>query len=165
MKRSESHTTDLLFTLGLFCVFAASAMILVMIGIRAYQTTVGQMQDTFSTRTAVSYVAEKLRQHDASGAVALTELEGETALCLSDTVEGNDYRTYIYADGEALYELTVHADAEPKRELGEKIIDVADFSIEDAGDGFFSFSATGSGGDTVRVLLHLMSEAADGGEG
>ena len=72
----QSHTTDLLFTLGLFCVFAATAFILVMIGIQVYRSTAGQMQDTFSTRTAVSYVAEKLRQHDTAGGVSMGEIEG-----------------------------------------------------------------------------------------
>ena len=46
MKRDQTHTTDLLFTIGLFCVFTAAAFILVMIGIHAYQSTVANLQDT-----------------------------------------------------------------------------------------------------------------------
>ena len=157
--RVQTHTADLLFTIGLFCVFAAAAFILVMIGIRAYQSTVSNMQDTFSTRTAVSYVAEKLRQHDTDGGAALGEVDGLPALVLSDQVGQDTYLTYIYADGEALYELTVREGADVSASLGEQILQVKDFTITDAGDGFYAFSASDSGGRTVRFLTHLRSGA------
>ena len=155
--RSQSHVTDMLFTLGLFCVFAAAAFILVMIGIQVYQSTVSQMQDTYSTRTAISYVAEKVRQHDVAGGVELAELEGVPALELTDTINGEDYHTYIYSDGEYLCELTVRSGAEPSLSLGEQILPVQDFSIEDAGGGFLAFSAASSEGGSLRFLLHTRS--------
>ena len=153
--RAQTHTADLLFTIGLFCVFAAAAFILVMIGIQAYRNTVEHMQDTFSTRTAVSYVAEKLRQHDAAGAVALDQVDGLPALALYDDVGESRYCTYIYADGQALYELTVRDGTPVTADMGNRIIDVKDFTIADAGDGFYEFSASDSGGHTVRYLAHL----------
>ncbi len=156
--RAQTHTADLLFTIGLFCVFAAAAFILVMIGIGAYQNTVEQMQDTFSTRTAVSYVAEKLRQHDAAGSVSLGQVEDLPALVLSDQVGDNTYFTYIYADEETLYELTVGEDTPVTAGMGEQILQVRDFTITDAGDGFYQFSASDSGGRTVRYLAHLRSD-------
>ena len=155
--RAQSHTTDLLFTLGLFCVFAAAAFILVMIGIQAYQTTVAHMQDTYSTRTAISYVAEKLRQHDTAGGVELGQVEGRPALLLHDELAGDSYLTYIYADGDALYELTVRDGAHVTASMGDEIIGVKDFTITDAGDGFYEFTASDSGGHTVRLLLHQRS--------
>ncbi len=158
MKRTESHTTDLLFTLGLFCVFAASAFLLVLIGIRVYRSTAAQMDDTFSTRTAVSYVAEKLRQHDAAGAARLGELEGQPALILEDETDAGAVVTYIYADSEALWELTVSPWTEPARQLGDRILEVRDFTMRDVGDGFLEFSASDSTGSTVRFLTRLRSE-------
>ena len=47
-KNTRTHTADLLFTIGLFCVFAAAAFILVCIGVQAYRNTARHMQDTFS---------------------------------------------------------------------------------------------------------------------
>ena len=155
--RVQTHTADLLFTIGLFCVFAAAAFILVMIGIGAYQNTVEQMQDTFSTRTAVSYVAEKLRQHDADGSVSLGRVEGLPALVLSDETGSGTYLTYIYADSETLYELTVRQGTAVTAGMGEQILQVRDFTIADVGDGFYEFSASDSGGHTVRFLTHLRS--------
>ena len=152
--------TDLFFALGLFCVFTACALLLVTIGLRAYRGTVTQMQDTYSTRTALAYVTEKVRQHDTAGAVCLTELEGAPALRLTDTVGESEYYTYIYADDSHLYELTLRAGAEPTRALGEPILEVQDFAVRDAGGGFWSFSAAGSGGETMQCLVHLRSAAA-----
>ena len=157
--RSQSHATDMLFTIGLFCVFAASAFILVLIGMQVYQTTVSHMQDTYSTRTAISYVAEKLRQHDVTGGVELVSLEGQTTLRLLDSADDADYYTYIYSDGEYLCELTVRAGTEAKLSLGERVLQVQDFSIRDAGGGFYEFTADDSSGRTVRFLQHLRSAA------
>ena len=158
-QRGQTHTTDLLFTIGLFCVFAAAAFILIMIGIHAYQTTVTSMQDTYSTRTAISYVAEKLRQNDTVGSVSLGEVEGRTALVLSDEINGTTYLTYIYADDETLYELTVREGMTATLSLGDPILDVRDFAIADAGNGFYEFTASDTNGNTVRFLTHLRSDA------
>ena len=155
----QSHTTDLLFTLGLFCVFAATAFILVMIGIQVYRSTAGQMQDTFSTRTAVSYVAEKLRQHDTEGGAAMGQVDGLPALVLYDELGGETYCTYIYSDGEYLYEFVVRDGTDVSASLGEQIMEVKDFTIAETGDGFYAFSASDSGGRTVRFLTHLRSGA------
>ncbi len=157
--RAQAHTTDLLFTIGLFCVFAAAAFILVMIGIRAYQSTVEHMQDTFSTRTAVSYVAEKLRQHDVSGSVELGQVEDFPALVLRDELDAGTYLTYIYSDGEQLFELTVREGTDVTASMGNAIMEVKDFTIADAGGGFYEFSASDSGGHAVRYLTHLRSGA------
>lgn len=160
LKQNENHTTDLLFTLGLFCVFAASAFLLVMIGLRVYRSTAADMEDTFSTRTAIAYVAEKLRRHDAAGAVDLTNLEDVPALRLTDRVGEADYDTYIYSDGTWLYELTVRRGTAVSVSMGEQIIRVRDFAIRDAGDGFWEFTASDSTGRTVRFLTHLRSHEA-----
>ena len=155
--RSREHVTDVLFTLGLFCVFAGCMLILVMIGIHVYENTVAQMQDTYSTRTAISYVAEKVRQHDVAGGVELSAVEDRAALRLTDRVGGQQYDTYIYSDGEYLCELTVRAGGPVSAGLGERILEVRDLTITDAGNGFFLLSASDSSGGSVRFFLHQRS--------
>ena len=80
MQRARSSVIDVLFTLALFCVFCASALAVVLIGADVYTSTARNMDQNFSARTAVSYVAEKVRQSDAAGAVALGEIGGGQAL-------------------------------------------------------------------------------------
>ena len=156
-KNTRTHTADLLFTIGLFCVFAAAAFILVTIGVQAYRNTTRHMQDTFSTRTALSYVAEKLRQHDVSGGAALGRIEDCPALVLYDQLGNDAYCTYIYSDGEALYELTVREGTDVTASMGSRIMQVRDFTVADAGSGFYEFSASDSDGHTVRYLAHQRS--------
>ena len=61
----SSHIIDLLFVLSLFCVFTVCAFLVVSIGANVYRATAENMENTYSTRTALAYVTEKLRQHDA----------------------------------------------------------------------------------------------------
>lgn len=153
-KNDRTHTAETLFAVGLFCVFAVAAFLLMMIGLEAYRNTVTNMQDTFSTRTAMSYVAEKIRRYDTAGGVALGQVEDHPALVLRDRLAGGEYCTYIYADGEDLCELTVRADAAVSADMGERILQVRDFAITDAGGGFYALSASDSGGSTLRCLVH-----------
>ena len=64
MNAPKRHLTDLFFVLSLFGVFAVSSFTLILIGVQVYQASVSQFEDTYSTGTALSYTAEKLRQHD-----------------------------------------------------------------------------------------------------
>ena len=95
--KNQGHIVDFFFTLSLFCLFAASALIVVIIGSGVYRNTTVQMEENYVARTALSYVAEKVRQHDTSGGVRLTEEEGETVLVLQNTenTTDTDYLTYI----------------------------------------------------------------------
>lgn len=62
--KNQGHIVDFFFTLSLFCLFAASALIVVIIGSGVYRNTTVQMEENYVARTALSYVAEKVRQHD-----------------------------------------------------------------------------------------------------
>ena len=95
MQRNRGSVIDVLFTLALFCVFCASALAVVLIGADVYTSTARNMDQNFSTRTAVSYVAEKVRQSDAAGAVALGEIGGGQALVLTKEGESGLFKTYI----------------------------------------------------------------------
>ena len=94
-----------------------------------------------------------------AGGVELVRLEGDTALRLTDSLNGEDYYTYIYSDSSYLYELTVRAGTTPRPELGERILQVQDFTIADAGNGFLEFTAADSGGSVARFLLRQRSGA------
>ena len=56
-SRNQKHFIDVLFTLGLLCVFAASALAVVLIGAHVYKTTAADMDANYTTRTSLSYIA------------------------------------------------------------------------------------------------------------
>lgn len=158
--RNRTHVTDILFTLSLFCLFTACAFLVVLTGIQVYRTTVSDMEDNYSSKTALSYVTEKIRQHDFAGGVSVVSLKGENALVLKDPADGETYLTYIYAYEDYLWELSVKEGTPVSRDMGQKIIQVQDFSIEKKENGFFELSASDSRQNPLTILFHLRSETA-----
>lgn len=158
--RNRTHVTDILFTLSLFCLFTACAFLVVLTGIQVYRTTVSDMEDNYSSKTALSYVTEKIRQHDFAGGVSVVSLKGENALVLKDQADGETYLTYIYAYEDYIWELSVKEGTPVSRDMGQKIIQVQDFSIEKKENGFFELSASDSRQNPLTILFHLRSETA-----
>ena len=96
-KGNNAHMIDLLFTLALFCVFAASALMVVLIGARVYQNTIERMNANFDGRASIAYVSNKIRQNDYPDAIHIIELEeGVPALALDQDFDGITYQTIIY---------------------------------------------------------------------
>ena len=82
----KGHVVDFLFTLALFCVFAASALMVVIIGANVYRQTVDRMNGNYDSRTSLTYLTEKIRQNDAADAVKISSVGESPALVLSQRV-------------------------------------------------------------------------------
>ena len=96
MKQEKHFIVDILFVLALFGVFAVSALTLVTIGADVYQHTVTDMSINYESRTAVSYITEKVRQNDTADSIFLTTLEDVPALCILSRIDEDTYCTYLY---------------------------------------------------------------------
>lgn len=159
MKLKKRHMTDLFFSLSLFGVFSVCSFMLILIGVQIYRSSASQLSSTYSTRTALSYTAEKIRQHDRENGVSLTEINGETALVTKEQIGEETYVTYIYPEDNYLCELSVKEGTAVSAELGEKILEVNNFCITEKGNGFLEISASDNDGTPVSLLIHLRSEA------
>ena len=80
------HMVDFLFTIALFCAFAATSLIVVIIGANVYQGTVRGMNENYALRTSLSYVSQKVRQNDGAGEIHIGTLDGVPALVLEPTL-------------------------------------------------------------------------------
>jgi len=144
---------DIIFTLALFCVFAASALLVVLIGANVYQNTTSSMSDNFDTRTSITYISTKIRQSDALDSVYMTEFDGVPALILSQEIEGDLYHTWIYHyDGE-LREIFAAADANVSPENGQTIMSVPSLTMEPLDHNMFRFTTVDSGGRRVSMII------------
>lgn len=159
MKLKKRHMTDLFFSLSLFGVFSVCSFMLILIGVQIYRSSASQLSSTYSTRTALSYTAEKIRQHDREGSVSLTEINGETALVTKEQIGEETYMTYIYPEDNHLCELSVKEGTTVSAELGEKILEVNNFCITEKGNGFLEISASDNDGTPVKLLIHLRSQS------
>ena len=67
----QEHIIDIIFTLALFCVLAASLLTVVILGANVYTTNAGEIQHNHEVRTSLGYVSGKIRQNDASDSVSV----------------------------------------------------------------------------------------------
>ena len=153
MKQEHSFIVDVLFVLALFGVFAISALVLVTIGADVYQHTVQDMTDNYETRTAISYLTEKVHQYDTSTGIAITDFAGGHALALSDTAEEQTYITYIYYYDGALRELFVGEEAVFTPESGQSIIPLDSFDVEPVHAGLIRATYTDTEGISHTLYL------------
>ena len=74
MFKLESHSRkfDSFIVLLLFFLFATTAFVLIIIGIKQYKLTVDTMNTNYEVRTATSYLTEKIRQHDTGSGITTT---------------------------------------------------------------------------------------------
>lgn len=151
--KNGSHMVDLLFTLALFCVFAASALMVVLIGASVYKNTVQQMDDNFGGRTSITYVATKIRQNDTQNGVRMEEINGIPALVLDQEIDGLVYQTWIYHNDGELREVFTSADNPPQTaDEGQIILEIDEFTIEHQDSSFMITSVDPSGRTTSQLI-------------
>ncbi|MCL2618742.1 MAG: DUF4860 domain-containing protein [Defluviitaleaceae bacterium] len=160
-SRSRRHVVDALFTLALFCVFAAASLIVVFIGANVYGSTVSRMDTSFEVNTTLMFVSTNIRQHDSVGAIRIDELEGQPALVLELHLIGRVFETWIYHHEGALMELFIDTENPHALNLasGQSLIDVYRFGVEMAGDGLIAIYAESADGLSGRKLIGLRSGA------
>ena len=148
-RNQEKHfIVDILFVLALFGVFAVSALALVTIGADVYQHTVEDMSVNYDSRTAVSYIMEKVRQSDTADSISLTTLEDVPALCMLSKIDEDTYCTYLYYYEGHLKELFMRQGTSLGGQLlpaGTDILELTDLTFSYAGN------------DLIRVCLQTPS--------
>ena len=75
-----------LFTMLLFLVFVLCALFSVLMGSRVYENIIKRSDANFSGTTAISYIANKIRQGDRENSVDIIEVDGTSVLQLKQQV-------------------------------------------------------------------------------
>ena len=81
-KNEKKHVIDFLFPLAVFFVLAASSVAIVVLASGFYSRQVKASSDSYSGRTALAYVTEKMHQNDENGAIADGTFDGENVLVI-----------------------------------------------------------------------------------
>ena len=71
----NKHVIDMIFPIALFFVFISSCFIVLILSFHTYRKTVQLEQSNYQTRTALSYITQKIHQNDLIGSVSLQQLE------------------------------------------------------------------------------------------
>lgn len=137
----KGQMVNTLFTLLLFLVFVLCALFTVLIGGRVYENINARTEAAYQNDVALSYIANKVRQGDEEGAVALKEMEGVKVLVLEQRLNDTVYVTDIYYQDGKLWELFTDAGSG----LG-------------VGDGYEIMACNEITMELEDGLLHLQSE-------
>lgn len=159
----KGHTVDVVFTLVLFCVFAASVMMALLSGAGVYKGVAETMAQSYEERTCLQYISAKIRHYNGDGGVFLGTFGENEALVLSEDIDGDLYNTYIYYYEGKVKELFADAELEFYPEDGFDIIEAQGISFEQTASNLIRIECTGASGNSAELLVNLRgaeSEAA-----
>lgn len=145
MKEKAYKITDLL-SLTVFAVFALCVLLVLLIGGRVYRNLVDGGSESYQSRTAVQYVATRVRQGNT---VAVESFDGGDALVLREEINGRSYVTRIYCHEGWLWELYCAESAQLSRADGERVLEVEKLAFS-LTDGFLTALIDGQ---TLRLQL------------
>ena len=124
---------------------------------KVYKNSSERIGNRFDNTTAVSFIMKNLRSYDKSDSISVAEYEGKSVLCLYETIEGNEYVTYIYQNDGMLCELFADSHFPFSADDGEILLPCEAFSIS-IKNNIVSFSIT-SGGKITAQRYFLRSDA------
>lgn len=153
-RKPIQHQIDALAALLLFGVFAVCVLAVLLTGANAYRRLTQRDRAAYDRRTAVQYIATKVRQSDAGpGNIAVAELDGAQALVLD---AGQEYVTYLYSYEGWLWELYTWSGEPPVPGDGQQIMELTQvsWSLEDL---LLTAEVTAAGGGSDTLLLNLRS--------
>ena len=153
LKMRNKPVVDILFLLALFCVFLISALFIVLLGAKIYRKTVSNMDVNFKSRTALSYVTEKVRQFDHSGGAAVIHYGDTPVLVLNERIDDTDYSTFLYEKDGYLTELTARSDYDFNLTGGTKVVPIQGFNIERVSDSLYYFTLTDENGESISYYV------------
>lgn len=153
----KHHTVDALFVITLFLVFAVSLLMLTGTGANVYKNIVSNMDRNYDTRTAFSYISEKLHQADVKGNVSVGTYGGMDAVILSEEIDNVPYCTYLYLFDGSLMELFIRKEQYIEPKYGTKIMDLDGFEIKPVSDDLYNFKLDCSDKEEISLFVHLRS--------
>ena len=75
IQKGRQHTIDFIFPLAVLFVFAVSAFTVLLLSAHVYADQTARTQSDYQAATPLSYIREKVRQNDQSGALSIGSLD------------------------------------------------------------------------------------------
>ena len=102
----KKHYVNILFTIMLLGIFTLSAVFVAVLGAKVYANSADKMHANFDTRTSIVYLSEKIRTCPGDN-YSINEIDGKTALVLSEEIGGKVYESWVFVSGDKLCEAMV----------------------------------------------------------
>ena len=154
----NARKTDTVIVMLLYFLFAVTAFILILIGIKQYNHTTKSINDNYQIRTTSSYITEKIRQHDGGFGISVTSINTSSgapvsAIAFSEMIENKLYTTYIYFYDGYLRELFINNDSVYTIESGQPIVELQNFIVNTENNNSFSVLFTSTNGTSQKMFI------------
>lgn len=151
-QRANGQTMNVLFTMLLFLVFVLCALFTVLIGGKVYENISSRMEDNYTGSVSLNYVANKVRQGDEAGGVAVRQIEDTEVLEFTQEFYGEQFFTWIYCRDGYICELFTDAQSGLGLSDGLPIIECEGLNLEMDGK-VLTVETAGSGGSTLMLSV------------
>ena len=158
-QRQKNHVIDLLFPIAVLFVFAISSFLVLVLSAHIYSSQTQKMNTGYTVHTSLAYVAEKIRQNDVAGNIAVMTLDGTECLALKNSSDGINSTTYLYVSDGWLKELFVRDDTDVSLNAGKNIIEASDFKVAELNNGLYRITITDTEGVTNSRILSERSHS------
>jgi len=141
IKGIREQKIDTIFVLIIFCVFAVSVLMVLMLGASVYRNMTEITSDGSDERTTLAYIWSKVKNSDDAQSIETGEFQGLSALYIYEEYDSVKYHTIVYYYNGWVYELFSEAELEFYPEDGIKIIKVDGLTFEDFQHGLIKVTA------------------------
>jgi len=156
MKRVTSgQRIDTLFVLIIFCIFAVSVLMVLMLGAGIYQNMTEISREEQDERTALAYIRTKVRNNDINGRIHIGEFGGQPALVYDEHFHGIHFRTSIYHYDGWIREMFTEADLEFSPADGNLVMPLDNITFEELDNGLILVTS-----GTRRLILYPRTAGA-----
>ena len=150
--QTKGQSISGLFTMLLFLVFVLCALFSVLMGSQVYENITKRSDENFSGTTALSYIANKIRQGDRQDGVDIIEVDGTSVLQLKQKIGEETYHTWIYWKDGSIRELFTDENSGLGLEDGLEILECSGLSMEKKGSSIV-LQTQGEGAASLKLSL------------
>ncbi|MCL2151521.1 MAG: DUF4860 domain-containing protein [Oscillospiraceae bacterium] len=103
--KNRRRRIDTIFVMIIFCVFAVSVLMVLMLGAKIYENVTAMSRDGYADHSILSYIWTKIKNSDDAGRIYIGEFSGLPALFIEEQYGQIQYITTIYEYNGWIYEL------------------------------------------------------------
>lgn len=157
-SKVRRHTIDVVFVITLFSCFAISIIMITGMGASVYQNIVDHMSRNYNSRTAYSYIINKVHQSDVGGNITVDFYSNEPALVINEEIDNITYCTYLYYYDGFIKEVFTRKGQSFDLSYGNNILEVNDFKVIRLSDSLIQFNIVTKDNETKTLFTHIHSK-------
>ena len=147
----KNHSINMMFTILLLGIFALTAIFVAVMGANVYANSAEKLQANFDTRTSLIYLSEKIRTNPSDD-YDVREVNGNTALVLTEHVGDFVFESWIFVSNERLSEITIMQGDMVIPGTAQQIMDLKSLDAQKR-DGGIEITVVTIAGDTNTTFI------------